>query len=149
LTLDTVYHLDDNWFGAGIITNARILSRDTLNRCLADSASVAWFVERAGSVEALQVVGTPEIAALACRDQKTIQGVKSIVFPLASGSADRRKEFRFISTQKIGVIEVKNTELDIYNIYAQLVVMHSSGDGSFNRRSVVTLGNLNTSGLIA
>lgn len=143
VTRDSVFRLDDNWFGAGIINNARILSRDTLNRCLCDRNSLDWFDERIGTFESLQLVSRSMLADITKRSEQP--DATSIVFPHDRQTDLAVNAIRTLSTQKIGSVSAKTSVLDIYNLYAQVVLAWSYNDE--NRPLMVTVGNLNPSGV--
>ena len=140
----TIFQFDDNYFGPGIINCARMLSKDSLNRCLMDQNTNDWFMHNMMGVENLQFISIDDIATypqFALYD-KNLSNDYEMVFP-------HKKDFSFqkvISTdvQRIGEIKAKNTTLNIYNLHLQFL-------GSIrevkDKPIVVTLGNLNLSGI--
>ncbi len=69
----------------------------------------------------------------------------SLLFPSASAGNYPENSFRSLNVQKIGNVAVKGSDLDVYNVYAQVVVCHTGGDA--RRNVIVTLGNLNAGGV--
>lgn len=150
LTLDTVMQLDTNFFGPAIITNARILSRDSLNRFLLDGKTVEWFTERFGSIENLSVTTFDDVAkapgALVVDKDK-----RSVLFRLGRKGEARETEsaFRMVVVQKLGDVSAKQTPLDVYNCYLQVSLTRASNDETYQKPMVVTVGNLHASGIAA
>ena len=146
LTRDTVCHLDNNWFGPAIISNARIMAKDALNRFLLDAFTVKWFVERLGTVESLAAVVVSALPNLlhvpappACR---------SLLFSSASDDAYNLNAFASIHVQRIGVVSSKAHQIDLYNLCAQVRLQHQRIAPSLvSRNVVITIGNLNTAGI--
>jgi hypothetical protein len=149
LTFGQLFRLDMEYFGAAIINNARILSRDSLNRFLIDDASLNWFNFRIRSFENLialsreDLVGIPEFSGY--DSQKLKNG--SMMFPRDKrGGAFGEGAFHTAIVQKIGEIQAKNTHLDIHSAYLQVGLSHGR-EGDIKKNIVITLGNLNSSGL--
>jgi hypothetical protein len=134
LTYDRVFKLDNEWYGPAIIRNARILSRDKLNRCLADENSVEWFRKRIGTLDSLSLLKRNGFRQVGAID------------PDARGTLlfDEANAFRSVNVQRVGSVKVKESDIDIYNIYAQVAV--TAGNDK-NDRWVVALGNLNAGGI--
>lgn len=138
LTYDRVFRQNGNIFGAGIINNARIIARDTLNRFLVDQGTVHWFETQLASVESLLTLrGTdlPNMQALVGESRKA---ARSALF-----SRNDETGIRSVHLQKIGIVKSKETEADIFNLVIQVVVPQTAGA----RTAVVTVGNLNTAGI--
>lgn len=51
ITYDEIYKLDGKNYGTAIINNARIMSKDKLNRLLIDECSYDWFLKEINGVE--------------------------------------------------------------------------------------------------
>lgn len=140
----SIFQFDGNYFGPGIINCARMLSKDSLNRCLMDQSTHDWFMHTMMGVENLQFISLEDIATypnFALYDM-SLAGDYEMVFP-------RVKDFSFqkiISTdvQRIGEIKAKSTTLNIYNLHLQFL-------GSIrevkDKPIVITIGNLNLSGI--
>lgn len=140
----TIFQFDENYFGPGIINCARMLSKDSLNRCLLDENTYDWFMHNMMGVENLQFVSIADIATypqFALYEQSDDESYE-MIFPYA-------KDFSFqkiISTdvQRIGEIKAKNTTLNIYNLHLQYL---GSIRETKDKPIVITIGNLNLSGI--
>jgi hypothetical protein len=140
----TIFQFDNNYFGPGIINCARMLSKDSLNRCLLDQNTHDWFMHNMMGVENLQFISIDDIATYPqfALYEKSKDNSYEMIFPY-------NKDFSFqkiISTdvQRIGEIKAKNTTLNIYNLHLQYL-------GSIrevkDKPIVITIGNLNLSGI--
>jgi hypothetical protein len=149
LTQDKLYSIDNNFFGRAIINNARILSKDTLNRCLMDENVYRWFTVNMDGVENLQVLTIEDIANIhefnSNYDSSLIEKYEDEVF---SKESSRRYGIINSDILKIGKIRAKETAMNIYNLHLQ-VMMHLVNDDDPTQTKVVTVsvGNLNTSGI--
>lgn len=146
LTNVHISSVGENFYGAAIINNARVLAKDTLNRFLVDVNSVDWLSRRFGSVESLLAADSAEISSLpelAAYDTKHRD--ESMLFP--KRDAEVLSPIRVINLQKIGHIDSKGRGLDIYNLYLQSSLVRFAAENAPAKRFIVTLGNLNTSGL--
>ncbi len=138
LTFDKIHQYNSNFYGVGIINNARILAKDRLNRCLADNNTCQWFEKNVNGFENLLVIHKLDLL-------KT-NYFKKYESSLKSDLFDTTKTMvKSALALKIGDIKSKNTDLSIYNLYIQAIM---------NRRSrknyddfVVSVGNLNTKGI--
>jgi len=150
ITYDSVMKLDDNYFGSAIISNARILSRDTLNRFLLDQSTAGWFLENLAGVENLPMVRPEEVIRALNLPPATNLGERSL-FRQRSPAEMTRGEvgFRTVIVQKIGTLAAKQTLLDVYSCYFQVVAWRSVATpaGVERRQTIVTVGNLNSTGL--
>jgi len=140
----TIFQFDNNYFGPGIINCARMLSKDSLNRCLLDQNTNDWFMHNMMGVENLQFVSIDDIATYPqfALYEKADTEAYEMIFPY-------KKDFSFqkiISTdvQRIGEIKAKNTTLNIYNLHLQYL---GSIKEVKDKPIVVTIGNLNLSGI--
>lgn len=146
ITADKIFEQDNNYYGAAIITNARILSRDVLNRCLLDERCVNWFYENTINIESLMTVGVNHLQALPVfADYKPVSENESMFFP--SEGAFGASAIRSLHLQKIGAIPAKATTIDIYNLQMQVSIVRVKTDDLPAKDFVVTLGNLNVSGI--
>jgi hypothetical protein len=135
-----------NWYGSAIINNARILSRDTLNRFLADDASISWFVDRVRSMESLLILQWSDLRSLGGKKRRNAQPTTSLIFPTGKKGLIPTNAFRVINAQKVGSATIKNTEFDIHSVYAQAALVHVADETEFN--TIIALGNLNPVGII-
>ena len=142
LTTGKVYRFDKNFYGPAIINNSRILGRDSLNRFLLDENTYEWFLLNLNGIENLQLISIQQIQKLDSFNEYTISNEgNNEIYPEVIGF-----NFDKILTtdiQKIGDIQAKNTSLSIYNLHLQ----YQGSLSANNQMTVVTLGNLNTSGI--
>jgi len=148
MTLDEIYRYRENFFGTGIINNARILGKDRLNRFLIDQNVYDWFL--------LRTLGIENLMSLRLEDLKNIQefvdyddarlntGNNALI--LNRGVQASREGFKSIDVQKIGKVRQKRTLLDIYNLHVQALILYQN---LFNQEATLTVsvGNLNTMGI--
>ncbi|MBN3035331.1 MAG: hypothetical protein JW861_07070, partial [Bacteroidales bacterium] len=62
ITYDKIYTFNKNYYGRAIINNARILIKDSLNRCLIDEHVHSWFMTNLDGVENLQIATLTDIS---------------------------------------------------------------------------------------
>ncbi|KAF0195322.1 MAG: Uncharacterized protein FD166_3038 [Bacteroidetes bacterium] len=149
ITYDKVYSYNDNHYGRAIINNARILSRDSLNRCLIDEHVHRWFTVNIDGIENLQVLTIEDISHI---HEFSIDYNK---IPLSTRTdkifgheANRHEGIINSDILKIGKIKAKETDINIYNLHLQVSMSLVNNDDE-NQRKIVTvsLGNLNTTGI--
>ncbi len=149
LTQDKLYSYDNNFYGRAIINNARILSKDILNRCLIDENVYSWFTLNMDGIENLQVLTIEDIRNIhefsTYYDSSLLDSYEDEVF---SRESSRRQGIINSDILKIGKIRAKETDMNIYNLHLQ-VMMHLVNDDDPEQTKIVTvsLGNLNTSGI--
>jgi hypothetical protein len=149
ITYDKVYSYNDNHYGRAIINNARILSRDSLNRCLIDEHVHRWFTVNIDGIENLQVLNIEDISNI----HEFSVGYNRM--PLATMSdkifgreANRHEGIINSDILKIGKIKAKETDINIYNLHLQVTMSLVNNDDESQKKIVtVSLGNLNTSGI--
>jgi hypothetical protein len=149
ITYDKIYQFGDNYFGRALINNARILQRDNLNRCLIDQNVNAWFLVNIGGIENLQVITTSEI----CNIHEFIDDYNCTILDEESdeifGIIEKRT-YGIINSDilKIGKIQSKSTELNIYLIHLQVSLKLTNDDDPEQKKVfTISLGNLNTAGI--
>lgn len=147
ITYDKLYYFDKSHYGRAIINNARILSKDTLNRCIIDQNVYDWFTLNIDGMENLQLLTIDDIANI-----YDIQG--SYDFQILEDNPDAlfskvsSRETGIINSDvlKIGEIQSKESTLSVYNIHVQVASKWQRTETQ--RMIAVSLGNLNTSYLI-
>jgi len=149
VSYDTIFRFDHNYYGSAIITNARILNKDTLNRCLIDQATYDWFLISIDGLENLQVLTIEDIANIydfLDYDRKWIaEGVNEI---LDRNADNRRTGIINSDILKVGQIQAKETLVNIFNLHLQISMQIYSDRKVESKRTItVSLGNLNTSGI--
>ena len=139
ITYDSLFRFDANFFGSAIISNARMLSRDRLNRCLAAENAMDWFRRRCGNLESIigmDVANIHDVLSIPRQDSG-----RSVLFQWP-------QPLRFIMVQKIGSTEAKGTALDVHSVFIQARIRHPSAESDGDLRNVVVaLGNANSAGL--
>ncbi|HOS83892.1 MAG TPA: hypothetical protein PK199_03145 [Bacteroidales bacterium] len=147
LTYDNLYYFDKSHYGRAIINNARILNKDTLNRCIIDQNVYDWFTLNIDGMENLQLLTIDDIASI-----YDIQGSYDFQIleeqPDAIFSTISTRETGIINSDvlKIGEIQSKESTLSVYNIHVQVASKWQRTDSQ--RMITVSLGNLNTSHLL-
>jgi hypothetical protein len=149
ISYDTVFHFDDNFYGSAIITNARILNKDTLNRCLIDQNTYDWFLLSIDGLENLQVFTINDIANIfefTDYDEKYISKGNNEI--LDNNDTNRRSGIINSDVLKVGQIQSKEALVNIFNLHLQFsMLVYSDRKVESKRRITVSLGNLNTSGI--
>jgi len=147
ITTDTVHSFDNNYYGSAIINNARILEKDSLNRCLIDQDTYNWFLFNIDGIENLQVLTIREIANIyefQDYDRKYLNEENEIMNTRVS----RYSGIINSDISKIGQIVSKEMNLNIYNLHLQVTMKASSTAKSTSKRTItISVGNLNTSGI--
>jgi len=148
ITYDKVYTFDNNYYGRGIINNARILIKDNLNRCLIDEHVHSWFTTNLDGVENLQIATISEIANVfefsKGYDRKYLEN-KDEVF-----EDEPSRKYGIINSDilKVGFIQSKETSISVYNLHLQVTIkLINDDDPSQKRLITVSLGNLNMTGI--
>lgn len=148
MTLDEVYRYRGNFFGAGIINNARILGKDRMNRFLIDQNVHDWFLVRTLGIENLMSLPLEDLKNIQefadYDDAKLNAGNNALI--LKRSDQVSKEGFKSIDVQKIGKVRQKQTLLDIYNLHMQALILYQS---LFSQEAMVTVsvGNLNTMGV--
>lgn len=148
ITFDTIFSFENNFYGTAIINNARILEKDTLNRCLIDQNTYDWFLINIDGIENLQVLTINELANIydfQDYDVKyTEEGNNEIITPHVS----RFEGVINSDVSKIGQIRSKELNLNIYNIHLQITINAFADAKKHIKRTItMSLGNLNTAGI--
>ena len=126
LSLDVVFQLDNNFFGPAIITNARILSRDKLNRLLIDSHTIDWFIDRIGNLESLLAFTNEELGRIAELGNGPAKELSNtLLFQFGRVDGPSASAFKTVIVQKIGNISAKETIIDIYSGYLQVEIVRA------------------------
>jgi len=149
ITYDKVYSYSDNHYGRAIINNARILSRDSLNRCLIDEHVHRWFTVNIDGIENLQVLTIEDISNI----HEFSTGYNRILLATRSDKifgreANRHEGIINSDILKIGKIKAKETDINIYNLHLQVSTSLVNNDDESQKKIVtISLGNLNTTGI--
>lgn len=148
ITYDTLFHFDNNFYGSAIINNSRILNKDNLNRCLLDEKSFNWFLTNIDGIENLQVYTIHDIANIYDFQNYNNQPIESGKNEIISEEKTRLNGIINSDILKIGQIQSKEVNLNIYNLHLQVsLTIHSDSENEDERLMTISLGNLNTSGI--
>lgn len=148
LSFDSVFQLDGNFFGPAIITNARILSRDRLNRLLVDANTIDWFINRIGSLENLLAFTNDELGKIAELSDMPISRLSdTLLFRFGRTEGQATSAFKTVIVQKIGAIAAKETNLDIYSAYLQVEILRERPQLGYRKVLITSIGNLNAAGI--
>jgi hypothetical protein len=147
ITLDKLFHFNHNFFGPGIITNARVLSKDHLNRFLIDANSHNWFLNKTAGIESLLQIDLNSLAQIG--EFKTYDATsakkKSLLFPL---NANENHSLRLLNVQKVGLLDVKGSVIDIHSVFVQAyLVLVGDKKAKKGKPMILSVGNTNTSGI--
>ena len=153
LTYDNIYKYSrnkkTNFFGAGIINNARILSRDKLNRFLIDDNTFNWFLTAIAGIENLMSISLKDLTKLNEFSSYDVAAMEKGHNALIT--VDNRRlsleGIKSVDVQKIGTIKEKKSEMDIYNLHLQATIEYSPFLSKQNHVFTISVGNLNTAGL--
>lgn len=150
MAFGNVYKYDHNFFGAGIINCARLLHADRLNRLLIDGSTYDWFMIEIAGLENLRVLCLNELVNqpdFTDYDTKYFDEDNAL-FPAHDVHSYelKRDGIKSVDVEKIGIIGIKNTEIDVYNLHIQSVIEFTKITQEPMLFSV-SLGNLNTSGI--
>lgn len=147
ITLDTVHYFDENFYGAAIINNARILAKDTLNRCLIDENTYNWFLINIDGIENLQVLTIHEIANIYEFMDYKKKYIKEGFNEIMNTRISRYSGIINSDISKVGQIQSKELKLNIYNLHLQVTMKASSAKSKNKRTITISIGNLNTAGI--
>lgn len=140
LTYGNVFCYNKNHYGSAVINCARIMSKDKLNRFLIDDNTVTWFNSELNSIETCQLFEPendfPTIPIFKTKFDKATYS--SIIFGL------EKNQIKCLDILKIGEIKSK---LDILSIYSVHIQVSFKSKGKDFAKFILTLGNLNSSGL--
>jgi hypothetical protein len=151
ITYDIIYQYDGNIYGSGIINNARILSKDKLNRFIIDENSNVWFNLHTGGLDNIQSITLQDLYKEII-DPMITKPIKPFI---ASSIINLSKEYKLqfktilnVHLQKIGTVLIKKAEVSVYNVEMQ-IRMNISDEikNTDNLFFITSLGNLNSEGL--
>ncbi|HLO92637.1 MAG TPA: hypothetical protein VK172_15840 [Lentimicrobium sp.] len=149
ITYDKVYSYNNNFYGRAIINNSRMLSSDSLNRCLIDEHTHRWFTLNIDGLENLQVLTIEDVSHI-CDFDETYDTTPLInkEDKIFGHEANRHQGIINSDILKIGRIRAKETDISIYNLHLQVsLVLDNNDDKSQKKTVTVSLGNLNTAGI--
>lgn len=148
ITHDKIYTYNDNFYGRAIINNARILVKDSLNRCLIDEHAHSWFTTNLDGVENLQIATLEDIANIYEFSRDYDRSLLDHGDELFESEPSRRYGIINSDILKIGMITSKEASISVYNLHLQVTVkLVNDDDPNQTRLITVSLGNLNTTGI--
>jgi hypothetical protein len=131
ITYDNIFNYENNWYGKAIIKNARILSKDRLNRFIIDKETYTYFLNKFNGIESLSII-----------DNKKLKKILNINDEFESRLFNNDvKKILNIHIQKIEDTLAKSTQLNIYNLEMQQYVEIKINDQILSY--IYTLGNTN------
>jgi hypothetical protein len=150
MTYGKVFSFRSSYYGSSIITNARMLGKDHLNRFLIDQDTFDWFTAYTRGVENLPCVGLDDLQDLPGfedYDRSLAAKGKKAFFPLKGGEKTE-SQWRDVDVLKLGDISAKDRMICVYGLHIHYVATLVDGENP-EKEAVftVTLGNLNTSGI--
>ena len=144
ITYDKIYQIDSNFYGPAIINNARIMSRDKLNRLLIDGNTYDWFLLNTNGIENLLVLNSENLFLQKPLVGLTLDKIKTLVFSKVKGFPVIKNVF----CQKLEKINVKDDTFDVYNLIIQICLTMSDDKHSGKKTIfVTTIGNMNCNGI--
>jgi hypothetical protein len=143
ITYDNIYFYENNYFGKSIITNARILSKDKLNRFLIDKNVYSFFARSFNGLETLPILTKNNVKRVF-----KIEGEINSWLIYKEGDLSENQFYdsrvRSIHKQKIEDLFEKDTPLTLYNIEIQIVVqITDDNDKEKKTEFVLSVGNTN------
>lgn len=141
LTLDMIYTFNSNFYGPAIINNARIIAKDKLNRFLIDENTHLWFRRNINGMENLIVLDEKDFEKIEPMKNFNFENFESYLFD------KEHDEVKILNVDLLKIGEIIS-KLDIVSIYSSRVQAYMKSDGRELRKIVVTIGNLNSSGII-
>ena len=148
ITYDTIFHFENNDYGSAIINNARILEKDSLNRCLLDQRTYEWFLTNIDGIENLQTYTIYDIANIYEFTRYDKEFIKSGDNDIINTRISRYSGIINSDILRIGQIQSKEMLMNIFNLHLQVTLYAYADNRKDSKRKItVSLGNLNTSGI--
>jgi hypothetical protein len=148
ITYDTIFQFENNHYGSAIINNARILEKDTLNRCLLDQRTYEWFLTNIDGIENLQTYTIYDIANIYEFTKYDKKFIKEGENDILNTRLSRYTGIINSDILRVGQVRVKETEMNVFNLHLQVTTYAYADDKKESKRRItVSLGNLNTSGI--
>lgn len=138
-----------NYYGPGIISNARIMAKDKLNRLLIDANCYTWFLEKTNGIESLRLWNYERIHGCL---KKSLPPSDSATDNFFFSDQDHNLN-RLVICEKIETMLSKDERIDTYNVYIQrdatinLRAGETSSKDKNGHKAVLAIGNLNSAGL--
>ncbi|RLD53589.1 MAG: hypothetical protein DRI97_13190, partial [Bacteroidetes bacterium] len=117
ITYDTIFSFENNYYGSAIINNARILEKDTLNRCLLDQRTYEWFLTNIDGIENLQTYTIYDIANIYEFTRYDNKFIKSGENDIINTRLSRYTGVINSDILRVGQFESKQTLMNIFNLH--------------------------------
>lgn len=154
MCLGELFNFEDNWFGPAIITCARILSIDKLNRFLLEENVKEWFEQNINGIETLLSLGLNNLREKSVlkkyfKDYNKDTRKSSLIIPPEGNDPGLiNSNIINIKLSKIDTIEIKNDKISIYNLHLQVYIVRVTFQNAKDpEKYVISIGNLNVTGL--
>lgn len=152
MTYGGVFSFGTNFYGPSIITNARMLGKDHLNRFLVDDQTCHWFTNSIRGIENIPCVGMNDLRDLpefSDYDRSVIDKDKGYFFP-REGGVGAESRWKDIDILKLADMTAKTQMMCAYGLHIHYVARIAPRKDANSKKSIpvtITLGNLNTSGI--
>lgn len=150
VTLNSIYSDGSSFYGKAIIDNARILSKDKLNRLLVDENTFHWFQLTCFGIENLTSLSLADVSQMSefqSYDSKYMTEEKNELIYLDKEKI-RSEGIKLVVAQKLGPLIAKSSRIQVYNVGMQV----RSKFGMFLQTRTIeftySLGNLNAGGIV-
>jgi pyrroline-5-carboxylate reductase len=153
ITSGEIFSYEKNHYGPAIITNARILSKDRLNRFLIDENTYKWFLTYIDGVESLSEITLEELIKILKIDLGLVSSAifrNNESYKMNTNNKYGREfgKIKSCHVQKIGNISAKADIFSIYNLELQIYVyIFDPKNKETGKGIVVSIGNSNNSGI--
>lgn len=149
MTYGDVFSFETSFYGPSIITNARLLSKDHLNRFLIDQNTFDWYTKAIRGIENMPCIGLRDLQSLpdfADYDSSLIDKDEGLYFPRESSPKDT--PWKDVDVLKLGDVPAKSQTVCVYGLHIHyLSMLVDDSDNTKRVRFTISLGNLNTSGI--
>jgi len=148
ITYDKIYTYENNYYGAAVINNSRIIIKDNLTRCLIDENVYSWFEINIDGLENLQIITINDIANI--YEFKEDYDIAYLNEQDEIFEDEPSRKYGIINSDilEIGKITSKEAVINVYNLHLQVSLnLYNDDDSEQCRTITVSLGNLNTAGI--
>lgn len=150
MTYDDLFKYNKSYYGNAIINNARIISRDKLNRFLIDENSYKWFQLRCIGIENIGTLDLEVISKYSefkdYNDSYRSEDGNELFY--SSKGRNINEGIKGVDIQKLGILSEKNSKLDVYNVCIQVHSRYGHFLQENEREFAYTIGNQNSNGLM-
>jgi len=149
ITYDNVFRYEKKYFGKPIIDNARMLSKDKLNRFIIDKSVYQYFNKYFNGIGNLPIINIESIERA-----MGINIENNLIFFTRRENENRKNYFindriRNVHIQKIEELTSKNTRLELYNLEIQIFTIQCDEiDTNKEVSLLITVGNTNLNNIL-